>query len=319
MTPRLLIAGMSVLMLSGCTSGAGDARAAERPPRVATTVAESVPTDAPSAEAIAEEQVPAVADAATQPSAQERAEASDPKSQTADEAVRKMDETVQATASVKADPVAPATTLLDRFDAQLIALTQNDASADDAFSPLPADERELLTTVVDSLARFRVALGNPQGLLRDKAAPMIDLAQELNAQAPLTLPTVALCRSVTQFGVYDPFEPPRFPAGRDTHTIVYCEVEHFRSAPASQGGFQTKLTYEAVLYSDADHAVSVISKKPASIVDICRNRRRDFFLADRLTLPATLPVGRYLLKVTVVDQLANRVAEKTVPIVIAAE
>ena len=283
MPRRLLIATVCVLILGGCASEPAAVRAAPPPPSPAPLV-EADPQ-------------PALA-ATTQP--------------------------VAARATVEQAPVAepqapaPPMTLLERFDAQLLALTSNAAAADESFASLPADERNLLTTVIDSLGRFRVALGNPQGLLSEKAEPLINLAAELNAQAPLSLPTVALCRKVTQFGVYDPIEPARFPAGQETPTIVYCEVEHFRSEPATEG-YQAKLSYEAVLYSDADHSVSVITRKPADVIDICRNRRRDFFLADRLTLPASLPVGRYLLKVTVVDQIANRVAEKTIPIVIAAD
>jgi hypothetical protein len=140
----------------------------------------------------------------------------------------------------------------------------------------------------------------------------------LNAKAPLSLPVVALCREVTQFGVYNPIDPPSFEAGRETPTIVYCEVDHFRSEPTGDRQWRTKLTYEASLYSGSDQAVSVITRKPASVIDLCRNRRRDFFLADRLTIPASLPAGRYVLKVTVVDDLANRVAESTIPVTIAA-
>ena len=36
-----------------------------------------------------------------------------------------------------------------------------------------------------------------------------------------------------------------------------------------------------------------------------------------MTIPANLPVGKYVLKVTVIDQLANLVAEKTVPVFVA--
>jgi hypothetical protein len=147
-----------------------------------------------------------------------------------------------------------------------------------------------------------------------RVSPLLALSDRIRSQAPLTLPTLALCTRVTQFGVYDAVEPASFPAGKDTATIVYCEVDNFTSHQEPDGKFQTKLRYEAVLYSDNEHSTAVLGKKPAGITDACRNRRRDFFLADRLTIPATLPVGKYLLKVTVVDELANHVAERTVPI-----
>ena len=207
--------------------------------------------------------------------------------------------------------------LADAFDSQLQRLIASDTSSDPSVSSLPPDEKQLVTTVIDSLSAFRTTLRSGDGLMATRVAPLLGLTDRIKSQIPLTLPTLALCRSVTQFGVYDPFEPARFTAGKETQTIVYCEVDNFTSLQQSDGRWETKLNYEAVLYSDNEHSAAVLGKKPTSIVDACRNRRRDFFLADRLNLPATLPVGKYILKVTVVDELANHVAEKTIPIMIA--
>jgi hypothetical protein len=182
----------------------------------------------------------------------------------------------------------------------------------------------LLTTVADSLSTFRLSLRNGDGLMATRVAPLLALSDRIRAQTPLTLPTVALCRSVQQFGVYDAIDPAQFPAGKDATVIVYCEVENFVSQPASTGAMETKLNYQAVLYSEGgagsagDPSAAVLSRKPAGVIDRCRNRRRDFFLADRLTLPATLAPGKYTLKVTVVDELANHVAERAVPILLTS-
>ena len=35
---------------------------------------------------------------------------------------------------------------------------------------------------------------------------------------------------------------------------------------------------------------------------------------DLIKLPADLSIGRYIVKVTIVDRTANRIAEKTVPV-----
>jgi hypothetical protein len=40
---------------------------------------------------------------------------------------------------------------------------------------------------------------------------------------------------------------------------------------------------------------------------------------DKVRLPANLTIGRYLLKVTIVDQFANRIAETTVPLQVVAK
>jgi hypothetical protein len=70
-----------------------------------------------------------------------------------------------------------------------------------------------------------------------------------------------------------------------------------------------------VLYSETGLNVWHTAADP--VTDQSRNRRHDFHIVRRLKLPA-IPVGRYLLKVTVTDLQVNRVAEATVPIQVVA-
>ena len=46
---------------------------------------------------------------------------------------------------------------------------------------------------------------------------------------------------------------------------------------------------------------------------------RDDFPRTLVNFPSTLTVGRYMLKVTIVDRQANRVAEASLPIQVAAQ
>ena len=210
--------------------------------------------------------------------------------------------------------------LASEFDAALLRLLNNEP-APSASASLPADERQLIATVIDSLAQFRESLrDNANSTMAARVTPLLNLSDRIHAQSPLGVTTLAICRSVTQFGAYDEFDKASFPAGKETPTIVYCEIENFKSREVDPGRWETKLSYEAALYRNqsADRSAPLWSKKPTTVVDECRNRRRDFFLADRFTVPANLPVGQYLLKVTVVDQLANHVAEKTVPMTITS-
>jgi len=50
------------------------------------------------------------------------------------------------------------------------------------------------------------------------------------------------------------------------------------------------------------------------IVDDCRRRRRDFFIAQRVALPANLPAGELVLKVLVTDKQSGKAQESTLPI-----
>ena len=55
------------------------------------------------------------------------------------------------------------------------------------------------------------------------------------------------------------------------------------------------------------------------VTDECRNRRHDFFAYNIIDLPPTLTVGRYVLKVSIEDKNADRVAEATVPVEIVGK
>jgi hypothetical protein len=216
------------------------------------------------------------------------------------------------TEAVEPRPVTAA----ERFDAALARLAKNE-HIDDTFSALAPEERTLISTVVDAITGFRNALADPNALMATRTAPLVALSQQLDGQLPLEIPTLSVCRSVQQFGMYEPIDPPKIALGQGTAVIVYCELSHFRSRLAGDAKWETKLSYEAALYRD-DGDEPLVSKKPTLVIDHCRNRRRDFFLADRMTLPSTLPAGKYLLKVTVIDQLANHVAEKSAAVLITA-
>lgn len=329
MAPRLLVLSLAAVCTLGCQSAtvpSAHATPAPEPSPVVTAVPEvPAPDMLPSeiAPALAETEAaglaepPAAAAAAgDDAAAPARYAATQPATAPVIIEPTLIVPTTAAAAQAISTPVLPKTAA-DYFDAQLAALIDNDPPRDiPAAADVDEDDRALLGSVIDSLTSFRMTLRSGNALRQTKVAPLLDLSEKIRSEIPLSLPTLALCRSVQQFGVYDPFDPPRFTAGKATPVVIYCEVDHFRSNASADGGWETTLSYEAVLYSDSEAAVPVITKKPTQIVDRCRNRRRDFFLADRMTLPANLPVGKYVLKVTVIDQLANRVAEKTVPVLV---
>ncbi len=186
-----------------------------------------------------------------------------------------------------------------------------------ALAPLPSEDRELVSAVLDGLTLFRSTLRSDNNmLLSKKIRPLIDMSDRLRSQADLTIPTVALCKSVEGFGKYEPLDA-RFAAGAEHKAIVYCEVANFASNRNDKQQWETRLRQELVLYTE--FGVPVWNDRTETILDAARNRRHDFFVNKRIVIPGNLAVGRYLLKVSIVDEQANRVAEQTVPIVIAAK
>jgi hypothetical protein len=191
----------------------------------------------------------------------------------------------------------------------------------DAMASLPAEDRAVLTALMDGLSNFRTGVRADANMLTaKKIRPLLDMADRLRSSADLRIPTVALCTRVDAFGVYKAIDPPRFAAGREHPTIIYCEVENFSSQFNEERLWETKLTMEALLFTETGMLVwQDVDYKTKPVIDHSVNRRHDFYIAKMARIPANLTIGRYLLKVTVVDQQASRIAETTVPIQIVAQ
>jgi hypothetical protein len=209
-----------------------------------------------------------------------------------------------------------------QFDFQLMQFLRGESVPDmQKLAGLGNEDRELLSALLDGLTNFRTAArADNNMLLSRKVRPILEAADRLRMQAELTIPTVALCSRVTAYGYYDPFDPARFAAGAEHEVVVYCEVENFSSQLDSQRLWETSLREEIVLYSDQGMQVWTPDRvAPKPTIDRSRARRHDFFLGRLIRLPANLSIGRYILKVSVVDQQVNRVAENSVPLEIVAQ
>ena len=188
----------------------------------------------------------------------------------------------------------------------------------DTLAKLPGEDRELISSVMDGLTNFRNALRADNNMLMSrKVKPLLEMADRVRAQADLTIPAVALCTKVDGFGVYEPIEPARFTAMKEHRVIVYCEVDNFASHQNDKKLWETRLSQEVVLYTES--GLPVWTDKTETIPDFARRRRHDFFIVKPTKLPGNLAIGRYLLKVTIVDQQANRVAEATIPVQFVAQ
>jgi len=151
----------------------------------------------------------------------------------------------------------------------------------------------------------------------------------LREAAAVRIARSALCTRVEGFGQYEPFADYTFLAGRTTKMIVYTEIENFshRAARSDDPGMDTmsgadlvavELSQELRLWHDADGSMQW--RKPEQpIIEVGRNKRRDFFLVQQIELPPTLSVGKYNLKVTIRDKVSGGVDERSIPIKIVAD
>lgn len=188
-----------------------------------------------------------------------------------------------------------------------------------AIASLSAEDRELLSALMDALTNFRGGLRSDNNMLfARKIRPLVELSDRLRGQAELAVPTLALCTWARGYGLYDPLEPARFAAGTEHKVVVYCEVENFQSQPNDKKQYETRLTQDVVLYTESN-GLEVWKDKKQSYIDQSRARRHDFFIGRVITLPANLTIGTYLLKVTIEDTQAKHIAENTVPVEIVAQ
>lgn len=232
-----------------------------------------------------------------------------------------------ANASAQSAATAPAATrpasiqdLLPLLHERVQAQPQNLSLAmslkllDEALSPIPSaatpttlpvtpmSQDERLMTDLATVLRT-VPTQSTQNMAT-RSAPLIELAKLYASEGDLKIPIMTLASRVDSFGVYQPMEP-RLPSGRRTPTLLYFEVSNFVNVKADNG-FTTRLAYQDTLLTS--DGMLVWRSNPEQTVDVCRNARHDFYMVKRITFPEALPVGQYVLKITVTDQASNKIA-----------
>lgn len=182
----------------------------------------------------------------------------------------------------------------------------------------PAETTSLLQSLWAAAAAVRDLLVDPIGAGSTAQDRVEALARAVAQQVDPKIEDIHLCRRVTTFGVYDEMEPGDLIAGRPAQTIVYSELDNLRSkALPDGGGFETQLATRMELMTP--DGKSVWSHDEPQIVDRCQRQRRDFFLAQRVTFPATLPAGKYVLKLRVEDLLSQRTVESVHDVEVSSE
>ena len=209
--------------------------------------------------------------------------------------------------------------------AAALSLAQPDQRLDPRLlEPLKPMQREaverlhaLLVGLREQAARRDVAERAALGRAFDRKSLESAINDAFEAM-PLTIVHAQLCRSVGGYGVYEPMAGSSFLSGRANRAIIYVEVEDFATAALDDGHREVRLMQELILYKEHD-GLAVWRHEPTQIVDVSRNRRRDFYVVQMITLPARLSEGRYRLKVRLTDQHGGAVDETTLRLQIVAD
>lgn len=210
------------------------------------------------------------------------------------------------------------------IDAVRSLMAELDAQADKG-----ADPRALADAVTNAVNRGPAA-PVADAPLTAQAEPVVQADPAPKTPPPaaaasdaLSLGNVALCRRVDSYGRYTTYSASSFLARQRIPMIVYTEVENYAQAreaelppgdgrpiglvrPGAPERWALELSQEIHLYA-ADGSLQWFVKEQTHR-DVSQSKRRDFFLVQRIDLPAELSVGRYTLKVIVRDKGAARLA-----------
>ena len=140
---------------------------------------------------------------------------------------------------------------------------------------------------------------------------------DLDRASGIRVVRALLCTRVDGFGKYEPFASNEFVAGRSHEVIVYVEVDRFGHRELfgtdGQARYEVEMSQRLELYHVAD---DLNTWNRAAEVDrsVSRNKVRDYYLINKITLPGNLGVGRYHLKVVMRDLVEEKVGELIIPI-----
>jgi len=190
----------------------------------------------------------------------------------------------------------------DQFKLRLLYLaTGQSGKATDVFKDVDSVQVEMLSALFKTVASAQDALRDPISAAPAALTAVDELQRVISQQSPIVISKIELITSVNSFGDYEAISPARFPAGRGVHAFCYIEIANFHTEPTPDGRVRTVLSAKIEVF---DAAGQVIWQLPVpSIEDRSHTPRRDFFVPLEVKLPANLPAGEYVLKVTIEDKL----------------
>ncbi|MGE5755730.1 MAG: hypothetical protein ACM35G_08450 [Planctomycetaceae bacterium] len=168
-----------------------------------------------------------------------------------------------------------------------------------------ADSGPLWRTVVAALAESEAAEE------RTRAEDIRWVVRAIEDQAPLEITDLRLCRKVNGFGSFEPIDPSACKPGQAV--IIYCEMSGLRYEPVDQM-FRSKLSSRVEIVSG--QGGESVWKEERTAEDLCRRRRRDYYVCYKIYLPDRLAPGSHELRLIQEDLVAGRSTTLAIPLVV---
>lgn len=129
----------------------------------------------------------------------------------------------------------------------------------------------------------------------------------LEAASPLELQNLEFIQSVDSFGQFKPFPSHDFQAKQEV--LLYVEVDNFSSKDVG-GQFETVLQSSYEIYDQGGRRID--ARHFPEVKDLCRVRRRDFYVPYRIYMPDDISPGTYRLELTVRDPSADKFGQSSI-------
>lgn len=122
----------------------------------------------------------------------------------------------------------------------------------------------------------------------------------------LAISELAFCTAIESFGSYEAFPKAAFTAGQTV--LLYAAIDGYRTTRIDSA-FHTQLRSG---WSIQDKSGNVVAEKTFGLCeDRCSCQRRDYYLAYRFCLPASLKPGDYQLELVVEDAQSDQVTQSS--------
>jgi hypothetical protein len=169
---------------------------------------------------------------------------------------------------------------------------------------LPEAEQEAFRQLMFGLSTWMSPEEERRANLRNARVlrSLREAAAQLSAAAKLDVHNLRFCESVEGYGWYKEFPTAQFRSKQQV--ILYAEVDNFATEQTGPDSYETELQAS---YQIFDSGGTLVDERQLPLdKEVCRNQRRDYFLAYRIYLPEGLAAGRYRLELTVEDLKAKQ-------------
>ena len=192
----------------------------------------------------------------------------------------------------------------------LYLLAGQPAKSLEPISGLDAPDQEFWQQVFWGVSNYfdKTAIADPSDRATQTVTQLRTAVHRLQEKSKLELRNVAFCQKIVNYGNYERVKRDEFTAGQ--LVLLYAEVENFKSEPTTDGPYRTILKSTVEIFDSRGQSVQSMPFPPTD--DLCTNPRRDYYNSYEFAIPQRIGLGPHTLKLTVEDQISQKVATYTV-------